>query len=51
MHIPSVPRRREGAIEADDIEIAILNPDSSHETAFAGVLFGIYVDYDAAQIA
>ena len=41
----------EGAVEADDVEIPILNPDAAQEAACAGVRLGGHIDDDAAQIA
>src|SRR5947207_6745503 len=39
------------SIEADDIEVLILHPDSSGKSSTAGVLLGLYVDYEATDFS
>ena len=39
------------SVEADDMEVLILHPDSSHEAAFAGTCRGRYVKHQAANVS
>ena len=44
-------RGRIGSVQADDVEILILDPDAAQEAALAGLLLGGDIENDAAHVA